>query len=324
MNALEKKIQIQIVTHNNQATLEKCLKSLVDLKSEILIIDHDSVDGTVDIAKKYGRVIKVDKNESRSEARNRAVRESKLNWHLWFEPWETLKSGHSSILSATSKGIGSHRMIVSHTDLVTKPIRMWHKETSMKFCGYCYESLFPENSAKPLNVLIASGLLDTSEYQLDMIKKWLTISPTSAEPFYYEAMFFLSTNKYDNFICSAEKFLFRSDKMSMSVIMIRFYLAWVYTLIKKDARQGFANLVVCLSLKPMMAEFWCLLGDIHYFVQKDFDKAYRFYDSALLLGSKRNTGDEWPVQLSRYLEYPKKMMESCKNIIASRMVLSQA
>lgn len=323
MNDSVKSLQVQLVTHNNQKTLEKCLKSLEALNSEVVVLDHGSTDGTVDIAKQFGRVVKVGDGESRSEARNRIVAGAKSDWHLCVEPWEVLKAGHQSVLAAVAKAPSAHRLIVSQGDVVTKPIRLWHRATGLHFSGPCYESLFPEAVAKPLNAMAVSDPDDQSEYQMGLVRLWRAGSPLSAEPHYYEAMLHLSRGRYDDFIFNAEHFLFRSTAMTMPVVMTRYYLAWVYTQVKKDARQSFSNLVVGLSLKPLMAEFWCLLGDIHYFIQKDFDKAYRFYDAAILLGRKRNTGDDWPVQVSRYGEYPKRMMESCKAVLGSRKVISR-
>lgn len=323
MNDSLKKLQIQVLTHNNQGTIEKCLKSLEPLNSDIIIIDHGSIDGTLEVAKQYAQIVKMNDAEDRSAARNRIMDRSKLDWHLYIEPWEVVKTGHQSILRAIANDVPSHRLIVSHGDVVTKPIRLWNRSTGMHFSGQCYESLTPETNAKPLNAMIISSPDDKSEYQLNLIKMWQYNSPVSSEPYYYEAMFHLSHGEYDNFIRYAEQFLFRSNTMSMSIVMTRYYLAWVYTQIKKDARKAFENLVVGISLKPLMAEFWCLLGDIHYFIQKDFDKAYRFYDTAILLGRKRNTGDDWPVQISRYGEYPKRMMESCKTVLANRKLFSR-
>ncbi len=286
-------MQIQVVTHNNQKTIEKCLKSLEALNSDIIVIDHESTDGTVNIAKNFAKVVKIKDGENRNEARNRIVAESKLDWHLYIEPWETLKTGHQSIASTTSRSPSSHRLIVSQEDVVTKPIRLWHRSTGSVFVGPCYEYLSSEvDDIKPLNSMVMSSPDDNSEYQLNLVRLWQSKSPVSADPYYYEAMFNLSRGRYDEFIRTAEQFFFRSTTMNMPVIMTRYYLAWVYTQIKKDARQAFSNLVVGLSLKPLMAEFWCLLGDIHYFIQKDFDKAYRFYDTAILLGRKRNIGDD--------------------------------
>jgi len=40
------------------------------------------------------------------------------------------------------------------------------------------------------------------------------------------------------------------------------------------------------------------------------------------VGAARATGDEWPVQVSKYGDYPKKMLESCKEIKAKRVIIT--
>ena len=59
-----------------------------------------------------------------------------------------------------------------------------------------------------------------------------------------------------------------------------------------------------------MAEFWCLLGDIYY-ASGDHDRAYDFYQNGMLLGQRRKKSSDWPMELSKYKEYPEKMMASC-------------
>ncbi len=74
--------------------------------------------------------------------------------------------------------------------------------------------------------------------------------------------------------------------------------------------------MVCLAKKPTMAEFWCLLGDVYYDA-KDYDKAKEFYENAVILGSRRLKDDGWPMEISKYKEYPQKMIEACKKIKTS-------
>ena len=142
---------------------------------------------------------------------------------------------------------------------------------------------------------------------------WQKINPTTADSYYYESMIHLSKFRYDEFLRSANHFLFLSRETTMPVILTRYYMAMAYVA-KKNPHEAFANLIICLSAKPLMAEFWCLLGDIYYFLQRDFNKAFWFYKAAIALGSRRNIGDTWPVQLSKYNDYPLRMIESCKMI----------
>jgi len=312
-------LTIQLITHNNEATVENALKSLKPLNGDILVLDHHSTDNTVAISKQYATVKQL--AGDRSDARNAAVAQSKTDWQFLLEPWEVISSGYQSILSFIKEDKNQARVYVSQGDLLTKQVRLWNKNSGVSFDGKVFESLTPTDNAVTINTLLSAEIVDTITYSLELLKEWKATNPTAAEPYYYAAMCHLSRMEYDLFIQNAEHFLFRAESLSMPVLMTRYYLAWTYCVIKRNGHQALKNLIVCLSAKPLMAEFWCLLGDIHYFLQYDFDKAYHFYRNALVLGTQRKTGDEWPVQMSKYGEYPRKMIDSCKAIKSNRKLL---
>ena len=39
------------------------------------------------------------------------------------------------------------------------------------------------------------------------------------------------------------------------------------------------------------------------------------YENAIILGKKRASLDEWPVEISKYKEYPERMIDNCKSMI---------
>jgi cytochrome c-type biogenesis protein CcmH/NrfG len=96
--------------------------------------------------------------------------------------------------------------------------------------------------------------------------------------------------------------------------MARYYLALVQGIIHNEVKEALQNIILCLSENVLMAEFWCLLGDIFIKLDK-FDYAVAFYENAILLGSRRLKLDTWPMQISKYQEYPNKMIEECNKLI---------
>jgi hypothetical protein len=95
--------------------------------------------------------------------------------------------------------------------------------------------------------------------------------------------------------------------------MLKYYLSMVY-LKYKNYRTSLFHLLACIAVRPLMAEFWCLLGDIFY-KQDKFIESKMFYDNAVILGSRRILSDEWPMEINKYKEYPEKMAESCNKMI---------
>lgn len=57
-------LSVVLATYNEEKNLPSCLDSLKDIADEIVIVDGTSKDKTVEIAKKYGAIIKVTTNKS--------------------------------------------------------------------------------------------------------------------------------------------------------------------------------------------------------------------------------------------------------------------
>ena len=94
---------------------------------------------------------------------------------------------------------------------------------------------------------------------------------------------------------------------------IKYYAALIY-LHLKDLNKAIFHIAGCIAVCPLMAEYWCLLGDIHY-QANDYSKALAFYENGVILGSRRPNMDEWPVEISKYQEYPDKMIKSCQTML---------
>ena len=98
--------------------------------------------------------------------------------------------------------------------------------------------------------------------------------------------------------------------------MLRYYASMVNCYVNKDYHSAVSHLIVCIEEKPLMAEFWCMLGDI-YFAIRDYGRAKSFYENGMIFGSKRNKADDWPLEISKYKEYPEKMLNACDSAVSS-------
>jgi hypothetical protein len=79
-------------------------------------------------------------------------------------------------------------------------------------------------------------------------------------------------------------------------------------------------MIICLSANVLMAEFWCLLGDAFYKLNK-YAKAYSLYENAIILGERRLKSDPWPMDIPKYKSYPRKMIQSCKELLEGEKFL---
>jgi tetratricopeptide (TPR) repeat protein len=133
------------------------------------------------------------------------------------------------------------------------------------------------------------------------------------EPQYYKSCVYLSQRKYREFIGCANHYLFKGKPGSMPYVMTKYYLGMVHCYVNKDYHQASKNVFECIATKPLMAEFWCLLGDIYHSLDI-YDKAYSFYENAMILGSRRLKNDDWPFQIDKYKKHPESMMKNCADI----------
>ncbi len=58
-----KTLSVVLATYNEEKNLPSCLDSIKDLADEIIIVDGSSTDKTVEIAKKYGAIVKITTNK---------------------------------------------------------------------------------------------------------------------------------------------------------------------------------------------------------------------------------------------------------------------
>jgi glycosyltransferase involved in cell wall biosynthesis len=84
-------VEISMIVKNAEATLPRCLESILPLTDQIVIGDTGSTDATVNIARKYGaRVIDVPWERDFARARNRVLAEGRCDWVLVMDGDEML------------------------------------------------------------------------------------------------------------------------------------------------------------------------------------------------------------------------------------------
>jgi len=247
----------------------------------------------------------------RNEARNRLINNTSGATFL-LEPWEALIKGVESLNKLSTI---TYATILQNNTLV-KDVRAWTDKP--KFVNPVYEAI--EQNAVDSDILIYSTGRDDHEDILLEINYWKQSSPLAIAPYYYEACTLLSMGKWQLFLTASEHYMFLDKTFSMSSIMNHYYFAMVQLMNLKKVKPTLQNLSICLSAKPLMAEFWCLAGDVHYHLTRKFNVAKDLYENAILLGAKRLRSDNCPMDLTKYKTYPNKMIDSCNKIMQSKSV----
>ena len=314
---MRKALTAHLLIRNDAKTIRGCLDSLEPLGCEILVGDTGSRDDSLAICGLYNaEVVKVS-NENRSDARNQLAAKSNTEWNIWIEPNERMVSGHSNLAEAMLEGLGCLSVSCIDGDLVTKQGRAWRKSSGAKFKNPVFERLDVEGS--PVDCFLAAVERDGAIDQVALCQKWHKASPFTTEPLYYLASAHLKNGNLESFLAYADAYLHSETKQQMSYFMTKYYVALVNCYGKQNYRACLENLLPCLAAKPTMAEFWCLLADAYY-KMADYGRAKDLYENAIVLGSRRLSSSTWPMQISKYSDYPTKMMLSCDEVMAKTKV----
>lgn len=292
-----------LLVKNNEKTIDKTLSSLKPLGGEIVIGNLGSKDRTIEICERHGaRIVNLGKKQDRAEARNSLLGD---DWNFWLHPWEVLLRGVDEIREPKKPDV--FRIQVFQGSVITKEIRYWRGDA--KFENPVYETISAKRAKElPGPAIYAAPAPDERMKNLELANAWHEREPTAIDPYYYQAFANLSLRKYQAFENAANEYLLR-DSSSQSAIMLRYYLSQIQFHVRGDIRQASRNIVSCISAHPLMAEFWCLLADILY-RQRKYQKAQALYENAMILGRKRSNSDNWPIEITKYQQYPELMLNN--------------
>ena len=305
-------LSIQILTKDNQETIEDCLNSISQINCKIIIGDLGSKDKTIEKCLKFKpEIINISLNDDISQARNFLIDKANTVWHLVIEPWEVLLTPPEAIIEKMLYEACAYKFHVLQGDLVTKETRLWNKSLNLKFKNPIYETIDAEAKMAAIYIISKGGKRSIPTKEL--AHKWKAKNPLSADPIYYIACSELIDKNWDTFLNYADLFLHQQKKQNISYFITCYYMAMVLFYIKKDYQKAIQTLCPCIIKNPTLAEFWCLLADVYYAIS-EYNKAYHFYNNAKILGSRRLESSDYPMEISKYKDYPEKMMQACVSI----------
>ena len=100
-------LSVVIITYNEEANIERTLKSVMPLISEgmgeIIVVDSGSTDRTVEIAKSYGAKVFVEDWKGFAAQKNSAIAKATGNWILSLDADEELDQEFVDFLTGTSR-----------------------------------------------------------------------------------------------------------------------------------------------------------------------------------------------------------------------------
>lgn len=300
-----------ILTKNHEKIIKKTIESVKSL-GPIIISDLGSKDETVSICEDLGvKVYRSNFDFNFSKIRNNLLSKIDTEWVFCINPGEILSSGLEYF--TIEKPDPMYRVMLLNDDLLTKPTRLF-KKSQTKFFKPVFEELNPDLAEQTLPIAITGSYKPDQQTTMECLMRWKDEEPLSPEPDYYTACVHLMENRYEDFLNVADKFLFlKGNSIDASVILTKYYMAMI--LKKANTNKSLKLILECIAAYPLMAEFWCFLGDLYLSPIKEYDRAYHFYENAIILGSQRLAEDIMPMEISKYEEYPNKIMNIIKQAI---------
>ena len=306
------KLTTIILVHKNIKHLHDCLESLCNVDCDIVVGITSNNSEAFDISEKFTKNIYYLSFEyDFSKAKNELLGKVNSEFVMFMQPNEILIRGGEDIIELCNES-QAYRINLLHDNVITKPVRLWHKNKNLLFQNPVYEYVKADSLFS--HIFFQYRSIENFDDNLEIIQKWQEKMPLALEPLYYKSCFMLSKGLYDDYINTAKYYLFKETNKSMSYFLTKYYLGTVYCYVKKDYQNAIKCALECITQKPLMAEYWCLLGDIYYSLD-NYDKAYHFYQNAKILGSRRLKDDEWPFHIDKYKDHPDKMMLNCQEIM---------
>lgn len=294
---------LTVLILNKTNKIERTLQSALSLNPKQILI------GTyVPINSKW-EVVDLHNNNNYSADLNKLIERTKTDWIFYIKENEVvLQTDDISCLDENA----AYGVQILQDDIITKEPRLWNKRKKANFKNPVFEKL-NISPTKFLDIILYQEK-SNDEKESKILEGWKKSNPLALDPYYYKAFYSLSNKNFKEFKSLITYYLFNSRHNDTSCVIARYYLAFVQGLIGNETDEAINNLVLCLAENPLMAEFWCLLGDI-FVKSNNFEKANIFYQNAILLGGRRLKLDEWPMHISKYQDYPKEMIEKCTKLV---------
>lgn len=308
-----KKLTIAIATRNDEDTIADCISSCATSGLDIVVGDMGSRDRTAEIAQDMGaKVLGLAFRDDFSECKNDLISRCDSDWVLLLNGNEILARGAESIPNLASGA--NKRVMIVQSQVLTKPLRLVSKKSRPVVRNPVFDYI--DGDGVLCDIFVKSTQVDKHEENARLVRLWMSKSPLLSQPHYYMSCIHLARASYSDFLKTAKHYLFLEKSKLSSYYMTKYYLSMVLAYHAKDYQESCRHSLDCIADKPTMAEYWCLLGDCYYSVDK-FDKAYHLYENALIMGSRRSRDDSLPIHLDKYKSHPNNMMDLCRKALSS-------
>ena len=137
-----------LIVRDEEAVLEDCLRSLVDVVDEIVVVDTGSTDSTPEIARRYGAQLSHHEwRDNFAEARNVSLDRATGEWLLYIDADERLVGADRVSLESALSGADeiAFRVLLQPFSSMTpyREYRLWRNDPRIRFEGRMHERVVP-------------------------------------------------------------------------------------------------------------------------------------------------------------------------------------
>lgn len=257
-------------------------------------------------------------DENISLFHNELIASGDTPWHLHLCPGEKVIDTNR-LSEAVAGEPNAYRVPVLKGDWLTKEIRLHHRSLGCKFSYPVFENIV-FNKSLFSEIYIVGDNQPPSHDTGTLLRAWAKRQPLALEPRYYMALGHLTEGRLSEFLNAAQSYLFADPAGGQANTMLRYYLACGMATQPKTRREAVRHVLTCLASNILMAEFWCLLGDICR-ADGSYDKAKPMYRNAIVLGGRRLKDDGWPMQISKYKKHPNAMTGECEEAASQSRII---
>ncbi|MCS7220808.1 MAG: glycosyltransferase [Anaerolineae bacterium] len=168
-------ISVCMIVRDEEAVLARCLRSLGDLASQLIVVDTGSQDRTVEIARSFGaEVYHFQWVDDFSAARNESLRHARGEWIFWLDADDELSpEAVAQVKNAVASGQADAYVcrvasrLPNGTEDIVPHARIFRNGLGLRFHGRIHESVWTDIIAKGLKVLDTDIVIVHHGYETD-------------------------------------------------------------------------------------------------------------------------------------------------------------
>lgn len=355
-------VALCMIVKNEHKNLQKCLESVKDAVSEIIVVDTGSDDDSKEIAKRFGaKVIEYEWDDDFSKARNKSIEHATSDWILFLDADEYLKKSGISFLKNLQKVAGPaayYVKIINISDNLSEgqvsehySLRLFNNGMGFEFEGCIHEQLrLAEKGLDYARLLSGISIKHTgycrsvmaeknkNERNYRLLSAAIGKDPDNAFNHYNMGVYYYSNRKYAE---AVESFDTMVGKLHGKVVS---YLPFAYSFQSSSlvSMKRYQRAVKCaekaLKIAPHLkdarynlanAQFY--LGDYENAIE-NFSKACRDDDKEIFLGGTGDIGvRSWKsyngigaayIRMKKYREAAESLEKAYREEKKSPMIIS--